>query len=206
MIPAHGTGSLRAALPAALAAILLGAALVWAGGEEPLAGYRGAAAFLSLAVYCDLRFRRIPNALTLPALALALALGFEASSASGLLAALAGACVAAAIWLPPFAIRALGGGDLKALCVLGAFLGPRAALELSLVVVVLAGALALAIVAARGGLRELCERWHAALALTLVTRRLHYAAPQPASPAAMRLPLAPALALALSVWALGEVA
>jgi prepilin peptidase CpaA len=201
-----GGGSSRAALAAAGAALGLGVALAYSGGEGPLLGYRGAAAFLCLAVYFDLRNRRIPNRLTAPGLALALAGGCWTGGLAGLGVALLGALVAGALFFPPFALRALGAGDVKALMVAGALLGPRAALELALFAIGVAGALAVALLVARGGMRELLVRWHAALLLTISTRRPHYLGPPAGSPAAARFPFAPALLLALALWARLEAA
>ncbi len=70
----------------------------------------------------DVRTHRIPNALTLSGLVLALllraGLGFDA-----VLDGFWGACIAFLIALPLFAIGGFGGGDAKFLIALGAFLG-----------------------------------------------------------------------------------
>lgn len=73
------------------------------------------------AVWFDLRENRIPNALTLGALALALAL--RAAGAGGFVDGLAGAGVAFAIALPFFLVGGLGGGDVKFLAAAGALVG-----------------------------------------------------------------------------------
>lgn len=74
------------------------------------------------AAILDLRTRRIPNVLTVPALALALVLrgimGVD-PFVGGLLAA----GIAFLICLPIFALGGLGGGDVKLLTAVGAFLG-----------------------------------------------------------------------------------
>ncbi|MDX1394071.1 MAG: prepilin peptidase [Gemmatimonadota bacterium] len=76
------------------------------------------------AVWFDVRERRIPNALTVGALAAALVLrapqGLDALG-GGLL----GALLAFGLALPFFLVGGLGGGDVKLLTAVGAFLGPR---------------------------------------------------------------------------------
>lgn len=89
------------------------------------------------AVWCDLRRRRIPNALTLGGLLLALVLR-TAAGLDALTAGLLGAALAFGLSLPLFAIGGLGGGDVKLLTAVGAFLGPKQ-LMLAMVVMALAG-------------------------------------------------------------------
>ena len=71
----------------------------------------------------DLRERRVPNALTVGGLGLALALG-ALGGWGGLGAAAAGAGIALLVALPVFMAGGMGGGDVKLLVAVGAFLGP----------------------------------------------------------------------------------
>lgn len=77
----------------------------------------------AVGAWYDVRERRVPNELTVGGLALALALAAFAGW-SGVLAALAGAGIAFAVALPVFLAGGLGGGDVKLLTAVGAFLGP----------------------------------------------------------------------------------
>lgn len=70
-----------------------------------------------LAALADARTGRIPDALTLPALAFGLVVGSPGGAA---------VCALPALWL--FARGKLGGGDVKLLAALGALLGPGALL------------------------------------------------------------------------------
>jgi prepilin peptidase CpaA len=80
-------------------------------------------AYLGTAGWWDLAYRRIPNLLNLAAISLALAL--SASRGSPQLAlSLKGMAMGLGIGLIPFALRMLGGGDVKSLMALGAFAGP----------------------------------------------------------------------------------
>jgi prepilin peptidase CpaA len=115
-----------------------------------IASGAGLAALMLAAAWQDVRTRRIPNALTLAGLGMALALrvpfGFPA-----LLHGLEGAALAFGAALLLFALGALGGGDAKLLVAMGAFMGPDALLG-AFAVVFLCG-LALAVIwTARKGL------------------------------------------------------
>jgi prepilin peptidase CpaA len=110
----------------------------------------GLAGLMLAAAWQDVRTRRIPNALSMAGLGLALALrvpfGFPA-----LAHGLEGAALAFGAALLLFALGALGGGDAKLLVAMGAFMGPDGLLG-ALAVVFLCG-LALAVVwTARKGL------------------------------------------------------
>ncbi|MGD8318833.1 MAG: A24 family peptidase [Gemmatimonadota bacterium] len=77
---------------------------------------------LSLAVVCDLRERRIPNALTLGGAVAALTLRLLIDPAL-VLNGLMGAAVGSVVAVTLFAIGAFGAGDGKLLIAVGAFLG-----------------------------------------------------------------------------------
>jgi prepilin peptidase CpaA len=94
-------------------------------------------ALLLAAAWFDARERRIPNALTVGGILLALTLA-AADGLAGLVPALAGAGIAMAVALPVFLLGGLGGGDVKLLTAVGAFLGP-ARLPIALVAIALVG-------------------------------------------------------------------
>lgn len=91
-----------------------------------------------VAAITDYRTGKIYNWLTLPALGFGLAVAFVAAGIQAGLAALAGAAVAAALFVPLFLFGVFGGGDVKLLMAMGTVLGARGALELSLVSIVIA--------------------------------------------------------------------
>lgn len=122
-------------------------------------------ALLVLAAGIDVRTGRIPNKLTaagLVAAFLLLAPGGPAALWSGV----GGAALAFALAFPLFAVRAMGGGDVKLLTVAGAFLGTGRVVPALLITAVAGGVLALAEAARRGVLvtvlfrtRELVGHW-----------------------------------------------
>lgn len=80
--------------------------------------------FTALAAGTDLRFRRIPNYLTVPAALLGLAYHTLAPTGFGFWASLAGLGVGFSLLLAPWLLGGGGMGDVKLLAALGAWLGP----------------------------------------------------------------------------------
>ncbi len=98
---------------------------------------------------------RIPNGLTLSALALALLSRGWCEGAVGLLGSLAGALATTAMPFLLFRAKSLGGGDVKLFGALGAWLGPSRGLEVQLLAFVLLALGAVVILAVRGRLLSL---------------------------------------------------
>jgi prepilin peptidase CpaA len=98
----------------------------------------------------DLRSRRIPNWLTGSATLAALLYHLWTGGPSGLLFAAGGCLVGGAIFLLPFALGGLGGGDVKLLAALGAWAGPAGALWIALYSGVAGGLLAIGVALATG--------------------------------------------------------
>ena len=107
-------------------------------------------AIASLACVTDLRTRRIPNVLTFGAALAGLLYQFVSGGIDGLGHAALGWLVGAVIFILPFALGGLGGGDVKLLAALGAWLGPGDVLWLSLYTGVAGGVMALVVSAIYG--------------------------------------------------------
>ncbi|MDO8692388.1 MAG: A24 family peptidase [Dehalococcoidia bacterium] len=91
-------------------------------------GYEGLlqlalAVALVAAVIFDLRERRIPNWVTLPGIVAGLALQSARGGGDGLVTGLAGAAVGTGLLALPFSLKWVGGGDVKLLAAVGAFMG-----------------------------------------------------------------------------------
>ncbi len=80
--------------------------------------------FTITAALLDLRWRRIPNWLTVPGLVAGLTVHSVLSGWHGTLFALEGALLALGLLLPLVLLRGLGAGDWKLLGAVGAILGP----------------------------------------------------------------------------------
>ena len=117
----------------------------------------GAVLLCGAAAWCDLRFRRIPNALTLPTLAIALCLHGVTHGLPGLLSSLLGMLVAAAVVLPGYAFGFTGAGDVKLLAAVGALLGFPGALFAALLSLVLGGVLSVVLSLLRRNLSSLLK-------------------------------------------------
>src|SRR4029079_266746 len=98
-------------------------------------------ALMLVAAYCDIRTRRIPNALTV--LGLAVDIGLRAAAGSGAaIDGLVGVILAFVLCLPFFVLGVLGGGDAKLLMAVGSLTWPRDLLSAMLVIASLGGIIA----------------------------------------------------------------
>lgn len=121
--------------------------------------------FLALAVWNDLRTRRIPNALVFGGAILGLlfnaalpagdGLFVQPFGGIGLLKALAGLAVGLLLLLPMYAMRALGAGDVKLMAMIGAFVGPGAVAGITLLTLLAGGVLALVVAGFNGRLKPM---------------------------------------------------
>jgi len=199
------TSSGRSAPIAWSVAFVLGMVLIGAGlvGSTQLPVLACAAVFLFFAVAIDVRSHRLPNLLTLPALLGALLLSPWSGATSGPLEAGTGAALGFALLLAPYAIGGIGGGDVKAVMALGAWIGPEAMLGSVAWALIAAGTFGLALLGLRRELGDYAWRWGRNLAVTLTMRRLVYEPPAPGSGAATGMPFAVALTLGLASQWLG---
>jgi prepilin peptidase CpaA len=106
-----------------------------------------------IACVTDLRTRRIPNILTFGAALAGVVAHTALGGAAGALTAGAGWLTGLIIFLPFFALGGMGGGDVKLLAALGAWLGPYETLYLALYSGVAGGVLAVVVALSRGYLR-----------------------------------------------------
>lgn len=96
----------------------------------------------------DLRSRRIPNVLTFGAAAAAAAYHFAMGGPYALGLSVAGWAVGLLVFVVPFALRGLGGGDVKLLAALGAWLGPTEVVWLAAYTAIAGAVMALVIATA----------------------------------------------------------
>lgn len=154
----------------------------------------------------DWTTRRIPNALTFGAAAAGLAFAAATGGIDAFLWSGAGLAVGLVLFLPLFALRAMGGGDVKLLAAFGAWLGPALVCWVAVYGAIAGGLLAVPLIAWRGRLRAtMVNLWG------LVTHwRVAGLKPHPVvtldNPAAVRMPYALPISLGalatlwLRVW------
>lgn len=163
-------------------------------------------ALLLAAVTTDLRSQRIPNALVLTGITLALAahalaLGLTGEPLAGLSwwAPLAGLATGLAVLIPLYLMRAMGAGDVKLMAMVGAFVGAPTVLAAALYTLVAGGVLSMAVMLGKGVTRRTLTNVRFQMgewtAWALRLRGLHLPTPAPLQTTAARLPYA----LAISV-------
>ena len=109
---------------------------------------------LAAAVF-DVRYRRIPNWLTVSGAVLGVAINtIIGSPQGGLVFSLVGLLVAFAIYAALYALRAMGAGDVKLMAATGALVGWERWFGIFLVTALLGGVMALMLVLARGRLKK----------------------------------------------------
>lgn len=79
-----------------------------------------ATVWLAALAYCDCKWRRLPNELTLPGLVIFPVLWFFISGVPGVLSSLLGLLIGGVFLLVPYLLRGAGAGDVKMLASVGA--------------------------------------------------------------------------------------
>lgn len=147
----------------------------------------------------DLRSRRIPNVLVGTIGLAGLAFSFALMPfPRAFVFALGGWVVGLAIWLPFWALRVLGAGDVKLMAAAGTWLGAAGTVEASLFAAVAGGVIAIIALVRGPGEGSPFDRFGAWLMTSRVTRSI---APE-LTPAERRIPYGVALAVgaAVAVW------
>ncbi len=102
----------------------------------------------------DVGTRRIPNFITVGGLAVALVLRLSIGGVDSLVTGLLGALLAFLVSFPLFMLKGMGGGDVKLLTAVGAFLGPYSTFVALLATALVGGVLAVVVSLQRRRLTE----------------------------------------------------
>ena len=65
------------------------------------------------AAYCDIRYKRIYNYITVPAIVIALIVNYEIAGVRGVISALGGGVIASFPFIIVYALKGIGAGDVK---------------------------------------------------------------------------------------------
>lgn len=90
----------------------------------------------------DIRERRIPNWLTFPAILVGFAVNIFLDPSNGFWDSLEGLGVALLLYIPLFALRAMGAGDVKLMAAVGTLVGPTNWLGIMFFTAIIGGVLA----------------------------------------------------------------
>jgi prepilin peptidase CpaA len=110
------------------------------------------AALIGIAVaaaWYDLRVRRIPNWVNLSGVVLGLGLNTYFEGSAGALTAGGGLLVALCIYVPLYALKGMGAGDVKLMAAIGSVAGPENWFNIFIATALLGGLAALALVVLR---------------------------------------------------------
>ena len=157
-----------------------------------------------LAGVTDLLRRRIPNWLTVPALAVGVAANTFLGGWSGLKTSLLGALVGLGLLLPFVLLRSLGAGDWKLAGALGAFTGPALLVDLLLLSVFVAGMMAVMLIIYKGRVREALRNIGHIL-ISLVTFQLPGHRVSLDNPDSLKVPYGVALALSVLLYGAAQI-
>jgi prepilin peptidase CpaA len=156
-----------------------------------------------IAGYTDWRSRRIPNWLTVPALAVGIALGAALGGWAGAKSSLLGAGLGLLVLLPFVLIRSLGAGDWKLVGALGSYLGPNRLITVLFAALIVAGVMALILVIWKGRFRQTVRNMGRLLA---AFGSLHLPGEDLTldDPKAAKVPFGVAVAIAVVLYTVGE--
>ena len=150
----------------------------------------------------DTLYSRIPNLVTVAMALAGIAYNFSSSGPTGLAQAILGLLTGFSLFLVPFLLGGMGGGDVKALAAMGALLGPGTIFQVFLYTALFGGALSMLHILMRGNIRHKMKTWWATLYIFLCSRDRSCFKPSP-SREKLRFPYASAIAFgyfAFLIW------
>lgn len=115
-------------------------------------------AVLAISVFFDLRFRRIPNWLTFPAMVAGLLFNTYVGGVPGLLLSLGGLLIGFGVFIAFYMLGGMGAGDVKLMAAIGSLLGPKDVLYVALYTAIAGGVYAILLMVARKSNRKALER------------------------------------------------
>lgn len=156
-------------------------------------------AFALVALVCDLFRGRIYNALTVPFAIFGLVVSTWLSGVPGLANSGVGLLLGLILFFPLFLGGVMGGGDVKFLAAVGAWVGMKTTIEIAVLSVLFGGLMALLILVFTGKILDFWRRVSFSL-LTLLSSELRFAWPSLDKTSTMPFGIPMAVATILVVW------
>jgi prepilin peptidase CpaA len=150
---------------------------------------------LAYAAVIDIRHRKIPNWLCGAIALLGIGSNSFLASGNGFQASVGGLSAGFLIMLFLYRLTGLGAGDVKLMAATGSVVGIKSILIIFCYAFLLAGLFAAVFLVFSGGWRDIYRRYQVFFG-GLCKGRLHYIKPAPGTPAALQMPMGPAIALA----------
>ncbi|MEN8261899.1 MAG: A24 family peptidase [Nitrospirota bacterium] len=129
---------------------------------------------LIIAVVNDLRFQKIPNILTFPAMVVAIAYNSWFSGLEGFLFSIEGIGLGMAVFIAFHLFGGMGAGDVKLMGAVGGFLGPKGVFIAFIFTAFTGGIYSLIILAYHGHLRGTLKRYGTMFKSYILTRKIVY--------------------------------
>ena len=136
-------------------------------GTSVLIRYGVLVLMVTIAAIYDIQFRRIPNWLVLTGLVLSLVIHVTFNEFYGFKAWGYGMLTGFGLFLPLYALRAMGAGDVKLVAMAGSFLDAGSAIGVVLTTLVVGGVLSIVVALRNGVLRQAIGNIHTQLTLTM---------------------------------------
>ena len=154
--------------------------------------------------FTDLRWRRIPNWLTVPGCLLGIALNSIAAGWRGTRESLLGSGLGLLVLLPFVLVRSLGAGDWKLVGAIGAFLGPERLIAVLFLTILIAGVMAGVLVLWKRRGRQTLANIGRMLA-TLASLHLPGRDLSLDNPESLKIPFGVAASIAVILYVAGEI-
>lgn len=139
-------------------------------GTSLLIRYAVLVLLVTIAAVYDIQFRRIPNSLVLTGLVLSLIIQVTFNEFYGFKAWGYGMLTGLALFLPLYALHAMGAGDVKLVAMVGSFLDAGSAIGVVLTTLLVGGVLSIVVALRNGVLRQAISNIHTQLTLTMFKR------------------------------------
>lgn len=125
---------------------------------------------VGISLFTDIKYGKIFNAVTVPAIFIALAFHGITAGSEGLIFGFKGLLLGAGLLLLPFLMGSLGTGDIMLLAAVGALKGPHFVLQVFLTTALIGGFLASLILVKEGRLLSTLKRMFASLFYFLISK------------------------------------